>query len=105
MGEHSVQADPVLRPNPETRPDQVLALRGHRPPEAQLRVADLLVLLEGDVAADHVVEEDAQGPDGQRVAVVAAAANPFRRRVHSGACNKNIEIHSISLDLITTHSI
>ena len=89
----------------EAGPHQIPALLRHVLPEADLGVADVLVLLEGDVAADHVEEEDAQGPDGQRVAVVAAAANPFWRRVHSGACNKNIEIHSISLDLITTHSI
>ena len=105
MTEHAVQGDPVLRPNPETRPDQVLALGGHRSPEAQLGVADLLVLLEGDVAADHVVEEDAQGPDCQRVAVVSAAADPLWRRVHTGACNTNIEMRIIALDLITTHSI
>ena len=90
MAEDLVQGDAVLGPNPETRPDQILTLGGHRPPEAELRVADLLVLLEGDVAADHVVEEDAQGPHGQRVAVIAAAANPLRRRVHPGACKRNI---------------
>ena len=90
VAQHPVQGDAVLGPDPETRADQVLTLRGHRPPEAELRVADLLVLLEGDVAADHIVEEDAQGPHGQRVAVIAAAANPLRRRVHPGACKRNI---------------
>jgi len=31
----------------------------------KLGSADLSVALEGDVAAHHVVEEDAQGPDGE----------------------------------------
>ena len=31
----------------------------------KLGSADLSVALEGDVAAHHVIEEDAQGPDGQ----------------------------------------
>ena len=88
--EDAVQGDPILRPNPETRPDQILTLGADGSSEAELCVADLLVLLEGDVAADHVVEEDAQGPHGQRVAVIAAAANPLRRRVHPGACKRNI---------------
>ena len=45
-----------------------------------------------DVAAisrsstDHVVEEDAEAPHGEGVAVVAAAADPLGRRVHAGAC-------------------
>ena len=90
MAEDLVQGDAVLGPNPETRPDQILTLGGHRPPEAELRVADLLVLLEGDVAADHVVEEDAQGPHSQRVAVVAATADPLWWSVDPGACKRNI---------------
>ena len=32
---------------------------------------DLLVTLEGDVPADHVIQQDAQGPDGGRLPVVA----------------------------------
>ena len=105
MAEDLVQGDPVLRSDPETSSDQILTLGAHGPSEAELCVADLLVLLEGDVAADHVVEEDAQGPDCQRVAVVSAAADPLWRRVHTGACNTNIEMRIIALDLITTHSI
>ena len=31
----------------------------------KLGSADLSVALEGDVAAHHVIEEDAQGPDGE----------------------------------------
>ena len=90
MAEDLVQGDAVLGPDPETGADQILTLGAHGPSEAELRVADLLVLLEGDVAADHVVEEDAQGPHGQRVAVVAAASDPLWRSVHPGACKRNI---------------
>ena len=35
---------------------------------------------------DHVVEQDAKAPDGEGVAVVAAAADPLGRGVHAGAC-------------------
>ena len=44
--------------------------------------ADLLVLLEGDVAADHVVEEDAQRPHGGGWAVVPIEADPLWRGVN-----------------------
>jgi hypothetical protein len=53
--------------------------------ELNLSRADLLVLLEGDVAADHVVEEDAKRPDGGGVAVVAVATDPLWRRINSRA--------------------
>ena len=90
MAEDTIQGNAVLRPNPETGSDQILTFGTNGPPEAELCVADLLVLLEGDVAADYVVEEPAQGPDGQRVAVVAAASDPFWRSVDPGACKRNI---------------
>ena len=69
----------------EAGADEVLALLGHSVSEAQLGVADVLVPLEGDVAADHVKEEDAQGPDSSRLPLVASLANPLRWRVDSGA--------------------
>ena len=71
-------------------PDQVLTRDGDFVSEVQLGVADLVVRLEGDVAADHVVEEDAQGPHSQRVAVVAATADPLWWSVDPGACKRNI---------------
>jgi len=49
--------------------------------EVDLGAADLLVRLEGNVAANHVVEEDAQAPDGGRVAVIATQHDPLRRCV------------------------
>jgi hypothetical protein len=48
---------------------------------------DLLVALEGDVPADHVVKEDAKGPDCGLLPVVTGLLDPLRRRVHSGTCN------------------
>ena len=41
-------------------PDKILAVRRDGVSECDLGIADLLILLEGDVPADHVVEEDAQ---------------------------------------------
>ena len=46
---------------------------------------DLGVGLEGDVAGDHVVEEDAQGPDRHPVSGVAPVLDPLRRGVNSGS--------------------
>jgi len=52
---------------------------------------DLFVRLEGDVAADHVVKEDAQGPDGGACTLVPVKGDPFRRGIDTGSC-KTIEI-------------
>merc|ERR1719458_1956183 len=78
-----LQPDPIVRSDFQTAPDEALALLGDAPPEVELGVADLLVLLEWDVPADHVVEEDAQGPDGGRHPVVPRAPDPLRRGVDS----------------------
>ncbi len=67
---------------------------GHDPVrvvEGDVRGADLLVRLEGNVPVDHVVQEDAQGPDGGGVAVVAPEQDPLRRRVHAGAWDRGGE--------------
>lgn len=58
---------------------------GDPPPEEEAAPQDLLVLLEGDVPAHHVIEQHAQGPDGGRAPVVAVVADPLRRAVHPGA--------------------
>ena len=85
-----IQVDPILGSDPQAGPDKVLAFLGERPPEPDVGVADLLVLLEGNVAADHVEEEDAERPDGGRVPVVPAAADPLGGSVHAGACKMKI---------------
>jgi len=53
----------------------------------------VLVLLEGDVPAHHVVEEDAKGPDGQRVGGVTSETDPLRRGVDASS----IEIGVVGL--------
>ena len=66
-------------------PDKILAILGYPVFKPQLRAADLLVALEGDVPADHVKEEDAQGPHSGRLPLVASLANPLWWRVDPGA--------------------
>jgi len=44
----------------------------------------VLVLLEGDVPTDHVEEEDAEGPHGERIGRVAGEPDPLGRGVNSG---------------------
>ena len=78
-------ADPVARRDVEAGPDQVLHFVGQVKgfPEIEVRLLDLRVCLKGDVAADHVVEEDAQAPDGQAVGSVSSELDPLGRSVNS----------------------
>jgi hypothetical protein len=92
MGEDCREVDPVLGSDPQAGLHQVPALGAHRPAEGELGAADLVVLFEGDVAADHVEEQDAEGPDGEGGGTVAVAADPLRRCVHSGTCKIKIKI-------------
>ena len=68
--------------DPQAPLDEVAALSRQADAEVDLGRADLLVLLEGDVAADHVVEEDAQRPHGGGWAVVPIEADPLWRGVN-----------------------
>ena len=63
---------------------EVLAGLGDSLSEAQLGAADLLVRLEGDVATHHVEEQDAEGPDGGALPVIATLADPLRWGVNAG---------------------
>lgn len=54
-------------------------------PEAELPQDDVPVVPEGEAPAHHAVQQHAQGPDGGRVAAVAAEADPLGRAV--GACS------------------
>lgn len=47
---------------------------------------NLLVALEGDVAADHGEEQDAQRPDGEGDGLVGVRQDPLRWAVHPGTC-------------------
>ena len=66
-------------------PHKVLAHRRDAVTKPEISDADLLVGLEGDVAAHHVKEEDAQGPDGGQLSVVTVLADPLRGGVHSSS--------------------
>ena len=62
-----------------------MAFCAERSSEGKLWVADLFVFLEWNITADHVVEEDSERPNCQRVAVISTAANPLRRSIDSGS--------------------
>ena len=60
----------------------------------ELCLTDLLIRLEWDIPAHHVVEEDTEGPDGRSLPVVSTLLYPFGRSVHSGSStNKIIKIY------------
>ena len=83
MGEDPVQRYSGAGLYPQAPLDEVSALSRQTDAELDLRRADLFVLLEGDVAADHVVEEDTQRPHGGRRAMISVQTDPFWRRIHS----------------------
>ena len=88
MVEQARQVKPILRSDAKAASDQLLTFRRDVATKVDLGVADLLIFLEGDVALDHVVEEDAKRPDCERVALVSRASNPFWGGVYSGACRE-----------------
>lgn len=85
MLQHGLQLDAIAGSDAQTLPDQILALASQTRSELELGHADLLILLKRDIAADHVVEEDSQRPNGGGIAVVARASDPFGRGVHTRA--------------------
>ena len=84
MFENVADIDSILNTPGEAAADQVPHLRTESPGEHQLAGEDLSVLLPGDVATHHVIEEDPQGPDGGRASLVAACCQPLGRGVHPG---------------------
>ncbi len=60
-------------------------------PEADLGALDLVVGLEGDVTAHHVVEQDAQAPDGQVVRLVPPELDPLGRGVDPGPVEVRVD--------------
>ncbi len=88
MAQDVGEGDALVGLDHQALPDQVLALGGEADAEAQLRPTDLVVRLEGDVTADHVEQEDAEGPDGGFLSIIAGVANPLRRGIHSGSCKE-----------------
>ena len=89
MREDLIKARPVGWRVLEEVADQILALSrnelmaraGCR--EVQDGTDDLLVLLEGNVTTDHVIEQNAHGPDGGGHAHVSPVVDPFRWRIDS----------------------
>ena len=53
--------------------------------EVDVGLDDLIILFKGDVAADHVKEQDAQGPHSRGSAMVTMEANPLRWAIHAGS--------------------
>ena len=87
MVQHIDEADAIVGSDPEASPHEVLAFVGKAGAESNLRVANGLVGLEGDVTAHHVVEEDAEAPDGGLFTMVSRASDPLGRGVDSRTCN------------------
>jgi hypothetical protein len=73
-------------------------------PEGDVSGQDLRIFLKGDVAAHHVVEQNAQRPDGGAVAVIASRADPFGRAVNSSACWKSQQHFPLSITFFTIYS-
>ena len=84
MAEDGLQLDPVCWLDSEAGSHKVPALLRHILSEVQLSVADLLVFLKGDVAADHVEQENTQAPHSEWVGFVPVAADPLWWCVHPG---------------------
>jgi hypothetical protein len=103
MGQDLLQRRPIGRPVLEAAQDQILALRrqpqssGASRHEIDGGADDLVVLFEGNIAADHVVEQDAQRPNGGWPSVVPPVSDPFRRRVNSGTCEFTNQFRQILL--------
>ena len=55
------------------------------PAPLQLSLENLVILFEGNIAADHVEEQDAQGPNGGADALVAMILDPLGRTVNARA--------------------
>jgi len=58
-----VQLYPIIRIISQAQLDQITAIVGDKTAILWRGSTNFVVLLEGDVALDHVEQEDAQGPD------------------------------------------
>ena len=87
MREDGIQSYSLFGQNCEASLHQVHGGVGEAqvPVPGELASAGVPVAGEGDVTAEHVVEEDAQGPDGQPVPSVAPLLDPLGRGVDPGA--------------------
>ena len=83
-----VEGEPVAGVHRQAALDHLLQALGEGRALGPVREAlqDLLVLLEGDVADDEVVEQDAEAPDGEAARRVPTTQDPLGGRVHAGTC-------------------
>ena len=84
VGEDVSEGDPLLLLHSQAGADEVPAGRRHVLAELHHAGADLLVPLEGNVAAHHVVQQHSQGPDSRAVTLVLIQFDPLRGCVDSG---------------------
>ena len=73
-------------------PDKILTVLRNIVSECDLCVADLVIRLEWDVPADHVVEEDAEGPYRGLGPQVPGASDPLRGGVDPGALELRVVV-------------
>ena len=67
--------------------DQIFHFSRQLASEGEVRLEDLLVLLERNVSAHHVVQQDAQRPHSESGGVVSMVTDPFGWAVHSSTYN------------------
>lgn len=58
--------------------------------KVELSLQNLLVIIEGHISTDHVVQKDSQRPDGCPNGTVLTIANPLWRTINSSTCNNYI---------------
>ena len=87
MGTKTVKTQSGVWVCVKTTADQILELGSEDGVVGPVRKTkeDLSVGLEGDVATDHVVKEDAQRPDCETVCCVPSVFDPFRWSVYAGS--------------------
>lgn len=88
------QLNPFVLPHSEAAGDQILKVVGEFVEVGmdQGCFLDLSIVLERDVTAGHVVEEDTQGPHREAVGVVSSVLYPLRRSVHVGTIKGGVDI-------------
>jgi hypothetical protein len=62
--------------------------------EADLSTENLFVAFERDVSLDHVIEKNAQGPNGSLTPIILSTSDPFWRSVNSRSIK--VEVQSVT---------
>ena len=92
VGQNLLQGGPALRVRAQAGPDEAHDGRRqlHVGPEGEAVVEDGIVGFEGNVADDHVVEQDPQRPHGRRDGVVGSGCYPLRGGVDPRAIEVDV---------------